>query len=112
MDVFERAKDNRKYRENVSRFRSLLTTPAAAGVDVKLPASGRIRCTFRVGVAQGAPLFTKNGEANNAARVYSAGEHIVFDWLERSITLNLQSTVKFELDVTGFGKWQRFAGAA
>jgi hypothetical protein len=97
---------NRKLRQNVSAFRSLIATPAAT--TVQLPASGMFAVMNPAGASNGATALTVAGGQSHTIKVpaLAAGEFRLIGKLERSTEVVMTAGFDLYLD-TGLGKLRK-----
>lgn len=93
---------NRKRRQNVGAFATLITTPAAS---FTMPANGDL---IAIGAFAGGAVFTINGATTQTvnAPALAAGEAYAFGGFEKDAKVTVAAGVKLYLD-TGLGVYKQ-----
>lgn len=99
----------RRERQNVSKFKSLIATPAVGAVT--LPAGARISFVSTAGSTAGDTLATIVGTTTRTikAKTLAAGARQVLDYAERGVVITPSVGINLYID-QGLNRWAKIAG--
>lgn len=109
MANYEDICDNRRLRQNISAFTSLIATPAVGAFS--MPANARLSFVATSGAAAGDTLATLTGSTTRTigARTLAVGGRQVLDYVERGVVITPSVGIDVYVD-KGLLRWAKIAG--